>query len=66
MKRSSVNSESGTLRFKIRMDVYVLETFRSIFLDVIMLYRSGLPLLLILLTISDKSINNTPFRKGNV
>ena len=27
MKRSSVNSESGTLWFKIRTDVYVLETF---------------------------------------
>ena len=68
MKRSSVNSESGTLRFKIRTDLYVLETFRSVFLDIIMLYRSSLPRLLILLTISDKNINKTdcPFRKGNV
>ena len=57
--RSSINSESGTLRFKIRTDVYVLETFRSIFLNIIMLYRSRLPRLSILLTISDKNINNT-------
>ena len=34
----------------------------------VMLYRSRLPRLLILLTISDKNINKTdcPFRKGNV
>ena len=64
---SSVNSESGTLRFKIRIDVYFLETLLRFF-DIIMIYRSGLSCLLTLLTISDKNINKTdyPFRKSNV
>ena len=63
MKRSSVNSESDTLRFRIRTDVYVFVYF----LNVIIHYRYRVPRLLILHTISDKNINNTncPFRKGN-
>ena len=68
MHRGSVNSQYGKLRLKILTDVYVLGTFRSIFLDIIMLYRSRLSRVLTLVTISDKNISkiDCPFKKGNV